>query len=377
MRLRTKIIATPLLAACAVLPGCLHRPATPAPADGGGTLAPAWTLALDAAYGTQIAAVPGGFLVATPAGTLLKVSGSDGAVTWRKDLGAKIAGAIVVWRGAAGSPVVGTAALPLEGGDVALVALAGGDLVQRVATGWEGATVALTREKLLVVSREGVARLYGTGSGEPRWEIKLPSPPSAPGIVCSGRLMLGLEDGHLAGIDLETGALRTRKNLGSPIVVAPECRDNRLYVATADNYLDVLRLHRRRAGRKWRMKTGADPAASPLIYKSDVLLLSKDTFLYGFQRRNGHLVFRAHLDRRPGPGAILDDLVFVAGPQSTRLDAFRMPGGRGAGTFSLPEAARFITPPVASEGRVAIVVAKYGEETSKLIGLGPVPAASK
>ncbi|HZE89886.1 MAG TPA: hypothetical protein VE404_10070, partial [Verrucomicrobiae bacterium] len=88
--------------------------------------------------------------------------------------------------------------------------------------------------------------------------------------------------------------------------------------------------------------------------------------------------FRARLDRRPGPAAVLGDLVFVAGPQSTRLDAFRLPEGRGAGSFTLPEAARFISAPVASGSHVAIALAKYGEETSRIVGLGPAkpPAAA-
>jgi hypothetical protein len=182
---------------------------------------------------------------------------------------------------------------------------------------------------------------------------------------------VGLEDGRIVGVDLETGEILTRKSLGSPAAVAPTCRGWSAWVATRDNALHSLRLHARRAGERWRVLSGADPAAPAIPFKDDVLFLSKDTFLYGFRKSNGHLRFRLRLDRRPGPGAILDDLLFVAGPQSTRLDAFRLPEGRPAGSYTLPEAARFVTPPVASAGRVAVVVGRYGEETSKLVGLAP------
>lgn len=364
------ILGSLLLAASLLPAGCARRRAAVSPEEGG-TLAPAWTVTIDAASGIQVTAAPGGFLAATPAGVLMKIAAADGAVSWKIDLGARTAGSLVVAPGPAGHQEETVAAVPLEGGKIALVALASGETAGRVETGWESVMLAAAHERIVAISREGHARLYRIGSSDPVWERVLPSAPGARGEICTGRLMVGLADGHLVGVDLETGEIRIRKNLGSPAMVAPECREKRIYVATADNYLHALRLYRRSAGVKWRIRSGADPAAPPLTFKNDVLLLSKDTFLYGFQKRNGHLVFRAHLDRRPGPAAILDDLIFVAGPQSTRLDAYRLPRGHGAGTFTLPEAARFITPPVASEGRVAIAVAKYGEETSKLVGLGP------
>jgi outer membrane protein assembly factor BamB len=366
---------SPLILAALLAAGCVHNAAIDKPEEGG-AFTPAWTLTVAAASGIQLAAVPGGFLVATPSGDLVKVAAADGASVWRAALGAKVDGAILVAAGSAEDPNEGFAAVPLEGAEIALVSLASGEVRARIATALGSITLAASRGSIAAVSKEGIARLYKVGSPLPAWESRLPAPPSAPGTFCAGRLMIGMNDGRLVGLDLEAGEVRTRKNLRSPVMTAPGCLGTRLYVVTQDNILHALRLYRRHAGQRWHIRSGADPAASPLTFKNDVLLLSKDTFLYGFQRSNGHLVFRAHLDRRPGPGALLDDLLFVAGPQSTRLDAYRLPLGRGAGTFTLPEAARFITPPVASAGRVAIAFAKYGEEASKVVGIGPKKATA-
>jgi len=353
-----------------VLPwvACAHRGASGAQPVAGSALGPAWTVAIDAASGTQLAPISGGFLAATPAGIVIRINAEDGVETWRRDLGAAIAGPLAVAPAAAGS-IDALAAVPLEGGRVAVFSQRTGVEGVSPNPGWGEMTLVAARDGVVALSKEGLVRRYRADSPDPSWERRLPAPPSAPGAICAGRFLVGLEDGRIVGVDLETGEIRTRKDLGSPAAVAPTCSDRTAWVATTDNTVHALRLHARRAGETWKVRSGADPAAAPLLFRENLLFLSKDTFLYGFRRNNGHLLFRLRLDRRPGPGAILDNLLFVAGPQSTRLDAFRLPDGHPAGSYILPEAARFITPPVASNGRVAIVVGRYGEETSRLVGL--------
>jgi hypothetical protein len=102
-----------------------------------------------------------------------------------------------------------------------------------------------------------------------------------------------------------------------------------------------------------------------------VLLPSKDTYLYGMKRRNGHLVFRIRLGRRPGPAAIVGDLVLVSGAQATRLEAYRLPLGYSAGGFDVPVGSRFVTPPILSGGTLAMGVVKFGvADRSRLIAIG-------
>jgi len=361
-----------LILALLTLPAvaCLkHAPETPGPGEG--SLAPAWTITLDAAAGTQVAAAPSSFLVATPGGSLRRIDAESGRDMWKIDLAASPAGDMVVSPGPPGA-ASGFVAVPTVSGTIEVVDLETGAAASAWEAGGTAPSLSASRDRLFAVSSEGSVRAFRVGSPAPLWEARLPSPPSAPGAICRGRLLVGLADGRLVGLDLETGEVRTRKNLDSPALVAPGCGGKRAYVATRDNKLHALRLYRRSAGLKWRIRTGADPAAVPLLHEDQVLLLSKDTFLYGFNASNGSLRFRVRLDRRPGPGALLGNLLFVAGPQSTRLDAFRLPDGRASGSYSLPEAARFVTPPVASAGRVAIVVARYGEESSRLVGLAPV-----
>jgi hypothetical protein len=177
-------------------------------------------------------------------------------------------------------------------------------------------------------------------------------------------------DGRVAGIDPGDGSPRWTKDLHSPAAAAPGCDGRNAFVATEDDTLHALRLHRRSAGRMWKVRSGADPAAPPVAAGKAVLFLSKDTYLYGLRRRNGHLVFRIRLGRRPGPAALLEDLVLVAGLHATRLDAYRLPLGLNAGGFGLPEGTRFVTPPVAAAGRVAFGAARFGEtERARVVSL--------
>jgi len=356
--------------------GCAVRKAPPPSTALAGeeALTPVWSVPVEAASEVQVEAAPGGFVVATPSGAVMRFAAADGARVWKIDLGAKVAGNIAVAPGPPGVDA-GWGAVPLEDGTLAAFSLATGERIARWASGSGPFFLAAAREKILAVAAAGPARLYARDAAGALWETRLPASPTARPASCAGTFLLGLSDGRLLGLDAESGAIRWKKNLGSPVLAQPACRGRRAFLATADNRFHALRLHSHSAGILWRARSGADPAAPPVALKGTVLFLSKDTYIYAFDESNGHLRFRARLDRRPGPAALLGDLVLVAGAHARRLDAFRLPEGRGAGGFDLPEGAHFLTPPVVSDGRVAIAVARYGEESCRLVGLAPGRAA--
>jgi outer membrane protein assembly factor BamB len=317
----------------------------------------------------QLVAAPGGFLVVSPPSGARLIAAGDGSIRWETSLETSIAGEAAVIPGGEEGGHGGWIALPVEGGDVILLSLESGEPASRWELEWPEAILSSAGESLVALSPVGGAARYDPARREVAWRIDLPPLAPSPAASCGSSLLVGQADGRLLSIDAETGELRWRKNLGSPIMVRPTCLGKHAFVATADNFLRGLRLRRSRAGTKWRARSGGDPAAPPLARPDLALFLSKDTYLYGLRAGNGHLVFRTRLDRRPGPAVILHDLVIVSGSHVRQLNAFRLPGGHGAGAFSLPVGSRFLTPPVVSEEKVAFAVGRYGEESSTLVAL--------
>ncbi len=345
-------------------------------------LAPAWSVELDFGGPLELRAAPSGFAVFGSGGQVVFFDSSDGSVRWRTTLEAPLAGIPVVGEAEDGSGA--WAAVPLEK-SIALIDLRDG----QVRAGWSrppGELIQLSAAPggLIVVAEGGRALALDPASGKERWSAALPGAAApVPASACRGQILAGLKDGRLAGLDERDGSLRWTQKLRSPAAAAPACAEPHAFVATMDNTLHALRVHRWGAGQMWKVRSGADPVAPPEIRESLVLFLSKDTYLYGLKRRNGHLVFRIRLGRRPAPAGILDDLVLISGLQAKRLDAYRLPSGLSAGGFDLPEGTRFVTPPVVSGGRVAFGVARFGEtDRARLTALtarradeGPLPGS--
>jgi outer membrane protein assembly factor BamB len=368
-------VAVAPLAAAILFTSCALRAPAGQTAAGGPpslSLTPAWGADVGSGGGIQAFPAPGGFVVATPEGKLQKFAAADGALAWSTDLGSEIAGPYAVTEapreGTGGRP---WAAILMQDGVVALVPLDAGSPVASWSPAPAPLFLSASGSEILAVAGDGTVRLHSPARGEDLWSATLGGEPSTPGTTCQGMLLIGTKDGKLSALSRENGRVLWRKNLHSEPTVEPACRGHRAFVATRDNQLHALRLRRKRAGTMWRIRAGADPAAPPIAWKGNVVLLSRDTFLYGFREGNGHLLFRVGLERRPGPAARLGDVLFVAGEHAARLDAFRLPQGRSAGGYELPEGARFITPPIVSEGRLAIALGRYGEPASKLVGLAP------
>lgn len=373
MRQRLTVLTVAVLASLAAL-SCAGRgrPAGRAGEPPPLVLEPAWSAQLDQGGPLDLAPVPGGFAVVSADGRLRGLDASTGSVAWEARLPSGPRGPAVSFQEVPGVrsewlalPTAGAVEIldGATGARVASIPLVEGDPPPRLSAVAEG---------LLLMEAGGDAVLVSPGDGREIWRRPLPSPASAPGAACRGQVVAGLSDGRLAGLSAGSGKLLWTKKLGSPAAARPACDGRHLYVATRDNRLHALRLHRRSAGRMWKVITGADPAAPPLVVEETLLLLSKDTYLYGLKRRNGHLIFRIRLGRRPGPAAVLQELILVSGAQSPRLEAYRLPRGLNAGGFDLPVGSRFVTPPVVSGGTIALAVARFGvTDSSRVIALKP------
>jgi outer membrane protein assembly factor BamB len=326
-----------------------------------------WTTSLDVVADIRILAVPGGFVTAAGTGQIFMFDSESGEELWRRDAEEPIVSQLVFI--AARETNKSWIAFLVDSGDLLFVPVSGIEPIRRSRLGWRGAWLGGADGAAVVLDPKGALALIDEPGARPIWEMRIPPTAEAAITACGPLLLAGLSDGRLVAIDRRTGEYRWKKNLRSQLAAKPACNGKYAFAATKDNYLHALRLHKKRAGRLWKIKSGADPAATPILLDKTVLLLSNDTYLYGFNRRNGHLRFRSRLDRRPGPAVMIDDVLLVAGSHVNKLDAFRMPLGLKAGTFSLPIGARFVTPPVISGSHVVIGMARYGEEKSSLISL--------
>lgn len=361
-----------LLLTAVIAAGC-------APASGGpGTdpdsaqeLSPAWSVDIEASPDMRVVPVTGGILIASRPSTLLRLDVRDGSLLWITALEDPIEGAPSVLETDEGEPDL--AAVALEDGDVALLSLEDGSLVRRWPLGWEAPRLSSVKGRLLAHSADGRIALFDTGTGRALWQAHLQPLARVGAVHCDEWILVGTTDGQLIAMDPMSGRVAWRESLPSAVAAEPVCDGRDLLLVTEGNELHSLRLRRRSAGIQWTARTGADPVGPPLVREETILLISKDTYAYGFRRGNGHLVFRTRLARRPGPPAVLGRLILVAGPHVTRLDAFHLPEGRSAGAFELPEGTRFLTPPVVSGSRVLLGVARYGEEQSRIIALEVKP----
>ncbi len=101
-------------------------------------------------------------------------------------------------------------------------------------------------------------------------------------------------------------------------ITAWRCRDNRRGLF--------------RCRRPWRQRLGGAVTAPPLIGTDNVFVGSWDTFLYAFDRRNGHLVWRKGTGTRLAlPPQPYEELVAVFAKETTQIRFHRASDGVHAG----------------------------------------------
>jgi hypothetical protein len=156
-------------------------------------------------------------------------------------------------------------------------------------------------------------------------------------------------------------------------------------VGTEDNRLYAVKLKEKKTERLWSFLTGGDIAGRPLLHGDQLLFQSYDTYLYALEPENGHLAWRVHIGRRPRQeGILLEDRLLMAPLNTERLEVFSLPDGAREAPYSLQEdTERFVSAPVRAGNLIVIAAARYGESSSRIIGIAsgkgrdhPEPAPS-
>ena len=181
-----------------------------------------WSARVDAAITAPLVVDSGWLIAIVEPGEVLAFRASDGALMWRRAVGAPSL-----------HPVV-------PGGQNALY-----------VTLTDGRVVAL-----------------GLEHGEPLWEQTLPGTLSAP-AVARDRVFVGSTDNFFYALDADDGSLAW-KGRGGGDVIGAATDDDVVYFASLDNIIRAV--NRGNGNQRWQKSTGTRPVLPPLAFRGIVVL---------------------------------------------------------------------------------------------------------
>lgn len=335
------------------------------------TLDAVWEAVVPDTPAPFLAQCAGSALVATPSGAVRALEPRNGALLWERTLRGPLSGPPV--------SVADVLAVPIQGGALLILDGRTGDIIAEHQTA-PAPRLFATPRGLLAAGADASIVMFPVRGGDVSWTSAVPAPLTAAG-PCGDVILAGFADGSLGAVGLQDGRLLWTKSLGAAMTTTPTCSHDRAWVGADDNKLHALSLKKGGFGKRWAFRTGGDLAGAQILFGGRLIFFSYDTYIYSVDEDNGHLDWKARLGRRPGNATVLlDNLLVVAPLNSERLDLFRLPAGGQEAPFTLETGReRFVTRPILVTDTIVIAAARYGQDTSRIIGLRPAtqpPAAS-
>ena len=336
-------------------------------------LTPSWEVPVPGTAVPMVTGMETSFAVATREGRITGHRLDSGERLWENDLATPlfspplfIEGQLVVVIAATPSPVL-VFLDPLTGLASRRVPVPDGEKL--TLTGVTGG-LALTG---LFSGSPGV-RLYSVSGGALLWESRLDAAASAPVSQCGQVILSGAADGMITALSATDGSRLWTEKLPGPITTSVVCNGSRAWVGSADNHIHSLRMGRRSCRRRWSYSTGGDIAGRINLFNQQVSFLSYDTYLYSLAADNGHLQWKVRLGRRPQTDSVIVGATLVLAQLNTeRLEFFSLTDGGQTASLSLTAGGeRFVTPPARAGSMVVIGAARYGEESSRIMGIAPL-----
>jgi eukaryotic-like serine/threonine-protein kinase len=184
----------------------------------------------------------------------------------------------------------------------------------------------------------------GTYTGNPgrhfagvRWRYQTQGAVRSSPVVFGGTVYVGSSDGHLYALHAQSGRLSWRFDAHSAITSSPAVDDGSVFFQSHDGTVYALR--RSTGSLRWRHRTGGDLplpwghesgdywSASPTLANSILYIGSGDGFLYAFDAKNGHVLWKAKTGGRiRSAPAVSVDTAYI-GSYDGYLYAFNTAGG--------------------------------------------------
>jgi len=216
------------------------------------------------------AAVPlfydtGWLLASTTAGDLAALRASDGAVVWRRQLGAPLSGPP--------GPALDRLYLSLEDNRLVCVFLT---------------------------------------SGEVAWSRALPARVTSL-LALDDQLVVGTAAKRVLSINLRNGRERWGWNVGGDISGVPAADDKRIYFASRDNILRAL--DRKSGNLRWKANLGSRPAGGPLRLPDTLLMPMVSSEIAGYDPQTGKPVVTARAAGEIGTQPFIRTTTRLTAPQ--------------------------------------------------------------
>jgi len=187
---------------------------------------------------------------------------------------------------------------------------------------------------LLASTETGPLLAIRAVDGEIIWQRDLGSPLSAPPAPSGDRLYLGLKDGRVLALSLQTGEdIWTQKLAESAAGILPV--GNHVFVGGRDNQFHSL--DAKDGDANWRWRTGADLLGLPVLDERRVYFIALDNILRGHSRNNGTMIWKRVLPMRPFTGPILSGETLIVPGVAAELHGYNARNGQPqpSGDFSV------------------------------------------
>ena len=215
---------------------------------------------------------------------------------------------------------------------------------------------------LFAQTEPGVFLAIRAADGEILWQKEFGSPLSAPPAAAGERLYLGLHDGRVIALSLQSGQeIWTYKLTESAAGILPV--GDRVFIGGRDNQFHSLNAED--ADAEWRWRTGADLLGLPVLDEKRVYFIALDNVLRAHNRNNGTMIWKQVLPVRPFTGPLLSGETLIVSGVASELYGYNTRDGKRAGPFALKGAENeemlLAAPPHLTSQDSLILVTKGGQ----------------
>ena len=181
---------------------------------------------------------------------------------------------------------------------------------------------------LLASTESGPLLALRAADGEILWRRDLGAPLQAAPAPAGDRLYLGLKDGRILAVLLQTGEdVWTHQLTEAAVGILPV--GDRVFVGALDNQLHSL--DAKDGETNWNLRTGADVLGQPVLDTKRVYFVALDNVLRGHSRNGGSMLWKRVLPMRPFTGPILSGNILIVSGVASELRAYQAVDGKAAG----------------------------------------------